>query len=438
MSDPIDTKLARNLERWRRSGQPEHWCAANQGHHSPDDWEALLGSLWWSEYWPMEPAAIRGVLDELCRPLNLRRWRESGQPWRWIDSQHGVWSHDDWQALLRALEHSEFWPMDPAAIGALLEELRFLWLNLERWKQSGMPRQWVEARQGAWNHADWLALVQMLQHSEYWPMDLTMVGQTLEALKRSYHALLRWQLSGHPQRWVAARQGQWDDSAWQSLVAALRQSEYWPLDPIAVARVLEGHQREWWNLQRWRDAGLARRWVEAHAGQWSHDDWLRLLASLRAAGYWPIEPAALGQVLEQARTEWLNLQRWQASGEPEAWIAAHAGSWGNEELQTLVDTLWQSEYWPLDVRAVQNVLEELDRGQHRLRGWEETEHAAAWMAAHRDGWDHVDWLGLLEELRGSDYWPLPLENLAAMLHERRRRDEPAIMRMPPPIERWAA
>ncbi len=131
-------------------------------------------------------------------------------------------------------------------------------------------------------------------------MDLTMVGQALEELKRSYHALLRWQLSGHPERWVAARQGQWDNAAWQSLLTALRQSEFWPLDPAAVARVLEGYQREWWNLKRWRDAGLARRWVETHAGQWNHDDWLWLLASLRAGGYWPIDPAGLGRVLEEA------------------------------------------------------------------------------------------------------------------------------------------
>jgi hypothetical protein len=438
MSDPINARLAHNLERWRASGQPQRWCEANEGRYSPDDWQNLLSSLWWSEFWPMEPTAVRAVLDELAAPWNLRRWRESGQPWQWIDAQHGAWNDEDWQALLAALTHSEFWSMDPAAIGALLEELRPLWLNLQRWKQSGLPRQWVESRQGAWNHADWLALVETLQRSEYWPMDLTMVGHTLEELKRAYQNLLRWQLSGHPQRWVAARQGQWDDQAWQSLLAALRHSEFWPLDPIAVARVVEGHQREWWNLQRWRDAGLARRWVEAHAGQWHHDDWLRLLASLRAAGYWPIEPAALGRLLDEARTEWLNLRRWQASGQPEAWIARHAQTWGDADVQALVETLWQSEFWPLDVRAVQGLLAELDRAQVNLYHWDETDHAARWVAAHGDGWSHADWLGLVEELRVSDHWPVPLDNLAALLHRRRTWDAPAVMRMPSPIERRAA
>ena len=143
-------------------------------------------------------------------------------------------------------------------------------------------------------------------------------------------------------------------------------------------------------------------------------------------------------MLEEARAEWLNLQRWQASGQPQAWIAAHGGTWGDAELRTLVDALWQTEFWPLDVRAVQSLLEELDRAQARLHRWDETDHAADWMAAHRDGWDHAEWLGLLEELRDSEYWPLPLDNLAALLHERRKREEPAIMRMPAPIMRRAA
>ncbi len=75
MSDPIDSKLAGNLERWCQSGAPERWCQANQGHYSSDDWQNLLGALWWTEYWPMEPAAMRAVIDELCRPLNLRAAR---------------------------------------------------------------------------------------------------------------------------------------------------------------------------------------------------------------------------------------------------------------------------------------------------------------------------------------------------------------------------
>ena len=41
-----------------------------------------------------------------------------------MDHRHGQWTHEDWEALLSTLERSEFWPLEPAAIGILLEKLR--------------------------------------------------------------------------------------------------------------------------------------------------------------------------------------------------------------------------------------------------------------------------------------------------------------------------
>ena len=56
--------------------------------------------------------------------------------------------------------------------------------NLRRWKESGQARAWVEGRQGRWGHADWLALLDELKRSPYWPMQPDAVGMTLEELKR--------------------------------------------------------------------------------------------------------------------------------------------------------------------------------------------------------------------------------------------------------------
>ena len=56
--------------------------------------------------------------------------------------------------------------------------------NLRRWKRSGQPASWVEARQGAWNDADWLALMQTLKQSEFWPMNLGEVGKVLQGSKQ--------------------------------------------------------------------------------------------------------------------------------------------------------------------------------------------------------------------------------------------------------------
>ncbi|HZY84807.1 MAG TPA: hypothetical protein VFE78_08245 [Gemmataceae bacterium] len=58
--------------------------------------------------------------------------------------------------------------------------------NLRRWRESGEARAWVEARQGRWEHADWLALLESLRRSRYWPLRPESVGLVLEELKRDW------------------------------------------------------------------------------------------------------------------------------------------------------------------------------------------------------------------------------------------------------------
>jgi hypothetical protein len=58
---------------------------------------------------------------------NLRRWRESGQAKAWVAAHRGQWNHDDWLALLEELKRSSFWPMPPDAVGLTLEETRREW-----------------------------------------------------------------------------------------------------------------------------------------------------------------------------------------------------------------------------------------------------------------------------------------------------------------------
>jgi hypothetical protein len=59
------------------------------------------------------------------------------------------------------------------------------------------------------------------------------------------------------------------------------------------------------NLRRWKESGQARAWVEAHRGQWNHQDWLALLAELEHSPYWPMRPDAVGLTLEEAKRGWL-------------------------------------------------------------------------------------------------------------------------------------
>src|SRR5262249_26048563 len=137
---------------------------------------------------------------------NLRRWQQSGEARLWVADHLGQWNHDDWLNLLRSLERSRYWPMDPWAVGDVLEEVRGEWRNLHRWRNSGEARGWVEARQGRWEHADWLALLDDLQQSEFWPLDMASAEQVLRTMTAEYCNLSRWQRSGQPWLWVEARQ----------------------------------------------------------------------------------------------------------------------------------------------------------------------------------------------------------------------------------------
>jgi hypothetical protein len=350
---------------------------------------------------------------------NLRRWTASGEARRWVEARGGAWTHDDWLRLVDALWDSWYWPLDTGELGRELERINREWGNLRRWIASGQAERWVQCRLGEWGHDDWLALARSLRRSEFWPLDLDAVGAELEACKRRYRNFVRWQTSGHGRRWVAARRGQWDDRAWAGLLDELRRSAYWPLDVGAVERALAELKAEWWNLHRWRASGLARRWVAARDGRWGHDDWLALLASLRASGFWPVDPAAVGRALEEVRTEWANLRRWEASGAPRRWVDARGGRWSRGDWNALLDALFHSDFWPLDPAAAAGLLQRLAAETRNLRAWRVAGGPRRWVTAHPDGWNHDDWLGLLTELRASAYWPLRPADVGAELEATR-------------------
>ena len=63
-------------------------------------------------------------------------------------------------------------------------------------------------------------------------------------------------------------------------------------------------QEEAENLRRWRDADQARIWVEACQGKWTHADWTGFLENLQRSEFWPMDPSAVGDVVEQRKQEW--------------------------------------------------------------------------------------------------------------------------------------
>ena len=179
--------------------------------------------------------------------------------------------------------------------------------NFQRWKESPQSRFWVISHKGRWNHLDWLTLVDELMQSEYWPLDLIAVGKELAALRQMYANVVRWRSSGQPQSWVQARHGHWD-----------------------------------------------------------HDDWEELLESLKSSAFWPMDPDAVGWTLEEVKREWANLCRWQSSGQPHLWVASHNGLWTSDDWQLLVETLQRSDYWPIDLVGVANTVARIQAAQRRV------------------------------------------------------------------------
>jgi hypothetical protein len=307
--DRLETE---NLRRWKRAGGPQGWVEAHQGRWGHDEWLSLLSALRASPFWPLAPEAV-GLAVEAAkvRHGNLCRWRESGGPRLWVKERQGRWSDGDWLALLGRLQQSAFWPLDPNAVGRAIEEARVCHGNGQRWRASGAAQRWVEERQGRWGHADWLALLESLRCSKFWPLDEEEVGQALEEARSRYGNLRRWRQSGQARRWIADRRGQWSHEDWLALPQALQDAGFGPVDRAALGQALDEIKLEWWGVHRWRMSGLARRWVSAHQGRWGHDDWLELLEELRASDFWPMDAEALGLLLEELKVEWLSQRRWQ-------------------------------------------------------------------------------------------------------------------------------
>lgn len=55
---------------------------------------------------------------------NFVRWKGTGGAMDWVASKGGAWNHQDWLQLLEGLRRSEFWPMREVDVGELLNELR--------------------------------------------------------------------------------------------------------------------------------------------------------------------------------------------------------------------------------------------------------------------------------------------------------------------------
>ena len=126
------------FEPWKSSGEPESWAAVHLNGWNHQDWLDLLASLRRSRYWPLDESAIGEHLETLRARMvkekhdchgadsrrNLSRWQSSREPETWVRAHSNGWNHQDWLDLLASLRTSQYWPIEEAAIGQHLEELR--------------------------------------------------------------------------------------------------------------------------------------------------------------------------------------------------------------------------------------------------------------------------------------------------------------------------
>ena len=76
------------------------------------------------------------------------------------------------------------------------------------WLRAGLAagaRSWVEAHGGAWNHDDWLALLDDLRRQGLGGVDVDGLARVLERCKVEYWNLRRWRDSGEAWRWEPFR-----------------------------------------------------------------------------------------------------------------------------------------------------------------------------------------------------------------------------------------
>lgn len=85
--------------------------------------------------------------------------------------------------------------------------------------------------------------------------------------------------------------------------------------------------------------------------------WMRKAAELghEESGKWLVEHGYSDKKEQDIERE--NLDRWIASGAPRRWVAEHGGTWGHNDWLNLVEELRGSGYWPMNLDAVGAALE---------------------------------------------------------------------------------
>jgi ribosomal protein S27E len=125
-----------HVNRWKESGGHHEWVEARCGEWGAYSVDILLEDLKDSEFWPMTTEQISQSLQEAtdhylktqAEQMNVRRWSQSDDPFRWMLASDGNWTHADLITLVERLKLSSFWPMKLNDIEIVLEQSKVAFL----------------------------------------------------------------------------------------------------------------------------------------------------------------------------------------------------------------------------------------------------------------------------------------------------------------------
>src|SRR5437764_770600 len=105
---------------------------------------------------------------------------------------------------------------------------------------------------------------------------------------------------------VEAHRGRWTADDVRRLSASLERSPFSSLDGPSIEAALQRARRRYEALREWLYCGEALAWVFTRRGEWTHEDWLELLARFDGE----VELDALRETLESLREQYAGLHRW--------------------------------------------------------------------------------------------------------------------------------
>ena len=324
---------------------------------------------------------------------NIKRWKLSGEPQAWVSKHLHGWNHNEWIELLARLRKSQYWPMQEAAIGQLIETLRH---------EAMSDRQEAIQAQVASNFDTPLLLEAARTGDIAGVQQLLKKGANVNATAPGgFTSLYLASQKGHREvvqalldkgADVNAKDNDGKTALYMASQKGHREVVQALLDKGADvnARDKVGYTALMWASYNGRrevvqvlldkgadvnarnkDGYTALMWASlngqsevvqalldkgADVNARNKDGYTALML---ASGHREVVQALIDKGADSSDLSGANINRWKLSGEPQAWVRKHLHGWNHNDWLELLASLRKSQYWPMDEAAIGQHLEML-------------------------------------------------------------------------------